>query len=976
MGNKIYNFGIELHEMNANLLLEQATWPALVELLRNDIRFVQDKNQVSGIVGCAMSAPYRNNENVIAREFFYLDVDSGASVQEVKELMKPYEYLMYATYSHNPEQGKDKFRVLLPLANAMSFEEWQMRRATFKKAFPFADPASFVCSQFMKAPVLSPVNQQHFFFEVNHGELFDAFQYEAHKAQYTKQPEIEFDQSELSEVKQAILQGYNAFNSHNIRFNMCCTMKHLGIDSDFVANVLVMSGSDHDKQYWVSTYNQAKTLYAQVRKLYKLIGYNTKASISQNALAAAQRLKAEGISAPAVESKYSQKFLLTQDQYLGDVLDDIDFGYMNLLIADCGVGKNYTTSRQPKAWVVSPLRLIVQQNANSANQQSDEVQAFIDEVQENEVSVDQHRVLCTWNKLATVYRQYLDGDDVSALKDITLFIDESHGMYLDVYKQDVINVIYDIVDARLFKRVVFMSGTSNADDYHIKFDKVIRVQKQSAPKYTYKVVTNDVYSYIAHSVLNSTADGIVVLWNNKNQIDKLQVLLEGEKNLLCVTAEPEVKNSPDVQRLRFEEVLPSQYDGVIGTYSIVEGMNIKNSVDTVDVFVAGNETIERVEQLSNRYRAAKNVNVYHVVPKSEPDLEYSILFRKDVNAEANKIASALNIVLDSLACTPEARMMNAKRQMHTLKDFNDPEKKYSLLRLHTDSENVFKFATNTVGIDWMVSNSKARYDSFNFSSYKERLSRLNHFVHLVFCDMVDIGKEARKAIEDAAEELKGERKAQAIKNVIEYIQLDTVDAAFEEMTKKREESPERNLLVEVMRVRNYIAAEDIIDMLVNDKLKAVYTDIDRVKNANKIVSYINSNMKVGDVLTPDAKIQHAQCIMDLWKNDKTLQAADVDLNKKAKYENGALTVNSATAILKRYISTGARKNIRVPNSTKTVSANEVQALNLSGYAITKQATTEDRKVQEAVQEKQTKVQQQAAMGLGMELMLNRRAAIK
>ncbi|MCS3766187.1 hypothetical protein HNP12_000226 [Aeromonas hydrophila] len=964
MDTLIYKFGVELHEMNAHLDLQEATWDDLVSMLQNDIRFVQDKNQVSGIVGCEMMDAYRKNDNVIARELFYLDVDGGATIEQVEAEMAEYEYFIYATYSHTAQ--KHKFRLIMPLQQPVLFEDWQARKPAYEAAFPYADPASFVCSQFMKAPVMSPVNQQDFFTRRNNGKLFDAYAFAAKEApKFALAPVVQIDPTAINDVVQCALQNCHALNSHNIRWKSCQAMKTLGFDENVAVSVLRMSGSNHDDSYWRKEFQKAKG-QGGVQAFYKLISYNTKAQVSAFALAAAQRLTANSVSTPKTVSPFSQEFYLTEDQYLGDVLGRCEFGYVNLLIADCGVGKNYTTSRLPKAWVVSPLRIIVQQNANSANQQGDEVEAMISNVEENTAKANQERALCTWNKLRHIYQQHTEGADLSNLSDITLFVDESHGLYLDIYKQDVINVIYDIVEAKIFQRVIFMSGTSSADDYHITFDKVIRVRKESAPKLTTKVITNDVYSQVAYSVMNSTADGIVVLWNNKNQIDKLNALINGSKNLLTVTADLEVKNSPDVLKLKEEEVLDAKYNGVIGTYSIVEGMNIKNEVDTVDVFVVGNETVERIEQVSNRYRKAKTVRVFHVVPKGEPDLDYSILVRKDVVAEANKISSNLNMLLDSMTSTPAARFTLAKGQMHILRDIKDEANKHTLLRLRNTTAGC-EFTTNTVGIDWSVSNSKARYDSYNFQSYKDRLSKLNHHVRLVFSNMVPLSKEEQEAIEAEAEASKAQRQADALQNVIDIILRDTVEDAYKEMLENNEETFERDLLVQVMRVQSYIAPADIIDMLKNNKYKEVLVDIERVKRDNKIVNYVNSNIQVGDSIDADTKCKHAEAIMAIWRTDKTIQAADIDLGKVAKYESGSITKASANSILKRYIVMTASATSRSQGAV--VRASVVVATTTSTYRIAKQTTKDERQLQQVVAVKQ------AVTPAGLELLAARRAAV-
>lgn len=983
MSNSIYNFGYTEQDDKPKLEMFALTWSEIVDLFKTEgFNYVSEKPKVPGIVGCSMLKNWRCNDNVIARELFYLDVDDGVTIAEIEELMKDYTYLIYSTYSHDPDAGIEKFRLILPLAKPMAFEDWDVRRKTFIKAYPQVDPNSFKISQFMKMPVLSPVNQKHHFVREHKGNrLFDAYDYAPY---YTKPlapaPLMSFSADDTTQYQHAAFINARAFASHDERLKACTTMKALGFDALSVENILQMSGTNKPHGYWTTTFNKTNTKYASVRWFLEKIGIKTKCS------KLAEQAKANATKQTKPASIYDQEFHLNEGQYLSDVIGQFDLGYLNLVIADCGVGKNYTTSRTPNVWVVSPLRIIVSQNTSSANSDNDEVCAVLEQVQENVSVISKKskernkingidagpvsyeftvptRALCTWNMLVTMYNFLNDHDktaeqkaqhlvEIEKLKSVTLFIDESHGLYLDyAFKGEMMSMIYEIISAKLFKQVIFMSGTSSADDYHVKFDKVIRVGKEAEPKVTTKVIAEDVFSHIAYSVLNSTADGIVVFWNDSKQIDKLNALVGTEKKLLTVTADTGVKNHPDVIALKTTECLSAGYDGIIGTNSIVEGMNIKNEVDTVDVFVVGNEPIERIEQVSNRYRKAKTVRVYNVVSKSTPDLAYSILKRNDVTATANTITNALNIVLDCTVSDNARRYTAAKNQLHAIKDVNDQASPHTLIRIAKGSDGLYKFVPNYVGIDGRVSNSKATFDSYNFESYKDRLSKLNHHVVLMFSHVAKLSKAEQEAIDEAAEENKAERQAEALKNVIDMVMRGTVEDAYKEMLERKEETLERDLLVKVMRVHSYISPMDIIDMLKQGTYNDVLVDIERVKRENKIINYINANIKIGDELDSATKAQHADAIMNIWRNDKSIQAADVDLSKKAKYENGVLEQKSATVILRQYLklSTSTPKWV----NGKTVRYSTVAGTTTSGYAITKQTSQSLRQLAACIQTKQT-----------------------
>lgn len=927
--NTIYNFGFVPSATNPKMLLQKGTWAELIELFETPLES-DDKLKATGFIGCLMSEAYRKNDNAVQREFFYLDVDEEASIEAVEADLKDYTYLLYTTFSHTPQ--KPKFRVILPLATPLSFEQWNMRKDSMQKKFSYADAASFVYCQYMITPVVSTKNKSSYVFKTNNGKLFDALEFSKKVIvksawQTTLAPESN-DELVLGLMRNLPAETLN----HNERYKLLGCMKSVGIDAATAAQLIMSTGSNHTLQYWITEYNRLNAAFYGAGRLY---------SIAQVQLYKTEQ-KPLATAPVKNERSYDQVYNLESEQYLGDVIDNIEFGYLNLLIADCGTGKNFSTSRRPTNWVVSPLRIIVQQNASSANEEDIEcVDVKLGIVEENKLNIEDGRALATWNQLTTVIQKYKAGDDLSSLKNITLWIDESHGLYMDLYKEKTLNVVYDIVKLKLFKNVVFMSGTSSADDYHVKFDKVIRVQKKNTPKYTTKVITDNLLSYTAARIEESQADGIVVLWNNVDQIKKLEQLIT--KKLLRITSndKDELRDQVDQRYLKTSEKLPNGYDGIIGTYSIVEGMNIKNVVDMVDVFVVGDECVERIEQVSNRYRKAQQVYVQHIVSPVQADLEYSILNRKDVVSKAETQKNALNIVLQS-ALTKEAQYMLAKKLQHTLYDVKFVSDCYSLVRIAND-----EFDVNYVGIDNQISNSKAKYDSLNFESYKQRLSSLNHIVSLKFAKAYKFTKEEQETIDEAVDEENAKALALSLEAAITCIQNDTVEDVLEEIKYKDSEQVLVGLLYQVVKAQHYISKTDLIHMLQTGNFKNVETDIKRITHDNQVYSFLQSNINIGDRLYNDSnKLVLAESIMDIYRKHPAIKATDIDLDKVAKYEDGVITSKSATAILKRYIQLSEQKVTKV--NKKNVRYSEVLAKSLSGYVIAKQPSKDAKILKAAI----------------------------
>ncbi|MDT3334135.1 hypothetical protein Q4Q49_02405 [Shewanella sp. SP1S1-7] len=928
--NTIYNFGFVPSATKPNMSLHKATWNELVELFETPLES-DDKLKATGFIGCLMSQAYRKNDNAVQREFFYLDVDEEVSIEAVEADLKEYTYLLYTTFSHTPQ--KPKFRVILPLTTPLSFEQWNLRKDSMQKKFSYADAASFVYCQYMITPVVSTKNKSSYVFKTNNGKLFDALEF-SEKVIVKNQFNVTLAPESNDELVLGLLRYLPAEKlNHNERYKLLGCMKAVGIDANTATQLIMATGSNHTIQYWLTEYNRLNKAFYGAGRLY---------SIAQVQLYKSEQKQLVSVSAKKERSFYDQVYNLESEQYLGDVIDSIEFGYLNLLIADCGTGKNFSTSRRPTNWVVSPLRIIVQQNVTSANEGNIEfVDVKLDIVEENKLNIDDGRALATWNQLSTVLEKHKAGDDLSSLKNITLWVDESHGLYMDLYKEKTLNVVYDIVKLKLFKNIVFMSGTSAADDYHVKFDKVIRVQKKNTPKYTTKVITNDLLSYTAAAIEESQADGIVVLWNNVDQIKKLEQLIT--KKLLRITSndKDELRDQADQRYLKTAEKLPNGYDGIIGTYSIVEGMNIKNVVDMVEVFVVGDECVERIEQVSNRYRKAQQVFVQHIVSPVQPDLEYSILSRKDVVSRAETQKNALNIVLQS-APTKEAQYMLAKKLQHTLYDVKFICDAYSLVRIASDD-----FDVNYVGIDNQISNSKARYDSLNFESYKQHLGILNHIVSLKFAKAYKFTKEEQEFIDEAVEAENAKALARSLEAAIVCIQNDTVEDVLEEIKYKASEQVLVGMLYQVLKAKHYISMTDLINMLITNNFNNVETDIKRITYENQVYSFLQTNINLGDRLYNDSnKLVLAESIMDIYRKHPALKSTDIDLDKVAKYENGVITSKSATAILKRYIQLSEQKVTKV--NKKNVRYSEVLARTLSGYVLAKQQSRDQKDLKLAV----------------------------
>jgi len=123
------------------------------------------KNDPAVVPGKSGKGYSRCNRNVLGKDLLILDIDNDASkerptltVDQALSLFAEYEFILYSSYNHrNPAKGDvDKFRMIFPLASYCAKTDWELRREAMKALWPFADPASFVLSQYFFTPVVHP----------------------------------------------------------------------------------------------------------------------------------------------------------------------------------------------------------------------------------------------------------------------------------------------------------------------------------------------------------------------------------------------------------------------------------------------------------------------------------------------------------------------------------------------------------------------------------------------------------------------------------------------------------------------------------------------------------------------------------------------------------------------------------------------------------------------------------------------------
>lgn len=191
----------------------------------------------------------RCKENITKIHCLLIDVDDGMTRSEAEELWQGFEYVMYST--HGNGNGKEKFRMVLPLEKPLTLHEAEERKDALKQITRGeVDKASFTASQAFYFPVFTPINEREQFFEVRHGKLFPAHELPAVKIKVFEPREFT-DYGHLARTPMSDIVLRCAKTGSGLRYNdairLGCLFKQYGLSQqEFLETVNQIASPDSD----------------------------------------------------------------------------------------------------------------------------------------------------------------------------------------------------------------------------------------------------------------------------------------------------------------------------------------------------------------------------------------------------------------------------------------------------------------------------------------------------------------------------------------------------------------------------------------------------------------------------------------------------------------------------------------------------------------------------------------------------------
>ncbi|UQC71798.1 hypothetical protein C0560_13785 [Lelliottia sp. AC1] len=674
-------------------VLDRSKWATFTA--SNPEQYNKAKEQFDAVVFAQMiEGAARSAKNVIAHYAVVLDIDDGITVKEVQEDLSQYEYVLYSSGGTGIRSG-ERFRVVLPLTKTLSADEWSEWSESLKQRFHYSDASFSKSLQIQYLPQLNTVHTDKFISHHNEGRLLDVMadvQYVEPIAQYINPVHpvsYEFTYAEHQDLLEAIINHNDGQLEYEDRRILGNRLAALGVNQYDMIRVLEHVGRSGATHTGAEIAAMANASYGHIAGLRKNLpaGYKLPMPVILPQYISVKPVVTE-------QTQYDYEIMLNGDQYLSDVADKFKvLNGVNLLICDCGVGKSWYWSKRTDVIMVAPLLSIVKQNTRAG-------------AEFNNI----HDGVSTYHQIEKILN---DTDNHDKYKNMTLVIDEAHGLYLDSYRDSVNQLVHKCFS--LFKSVVLMSGTIRRE-YFCKLEVVntVRVRKvQPFDKVLTRIQCEGDIVGTAIKRINERqhTNKMVILLNDKDDIKVVRSKLTGIRTLEYTA---DTKDTAEIQTFLNSSILGEQYDCLIGTNSIVEGLNVNDVLKNCEVHVIGDCTPERIEQVTNRWRKCTGtIRTYHYTP--------SVLVSGDLPEQGIEITAQDYVDVG----TDSAKAMN--RYIQLLGD--KQRKKYiNTYRNENRMENVYwndetkQFEVSFIKIDYQMANNRFECSKANFNRYAQELT--------------------------------------------------------------------------------------------------------------------------------------------------------------------------------------------------------------------------------------------------------------
>lgn len=598
------------------------------------------KGNSRAISGCAYNSPAGTTAVAGDRYMLTLDIDnwSDAAAEMVSSIIDNHQHMIYTTSSHTI--AEPKIRVLVPITTPYAINDTITTAALKQWVASFGADASCV-NHTQKA--IAPTPARSFYVNWNTtGDVFDITRIvksydRSSSAKYAAIAQVEYvNDLIVLDTDASKIDGNMFYNSiiDAIQIKESCQRMHLSSVIDHNKRIMLIAGmtalripEEVIQRVWRditdlnNDYRKDRNDASKVRNPH----YGMVAKyVSFDVLTACNIIQSPNVdNYDILESKFDKSITLKAGEYL-----DADKHYGSakrvLVSAAMGTGKNYCWQGKQDVIVLSPLRTIVKQYGSDNNPEYD-----------HNLVYDQSSKL-----LKMIANKQLDPSEK------ILVIDEVHTLALaSDYRGRSIDAVNSLMQQN-WKRVIMQSATINPDDWaaSIQYDESIHIAKEGSANIVYhhvdidataivdsfgNVTSKDNVGIVAASVAEQLVKNGQLVIMLRNDIDANKATAEGMTargigaHHICAdnTADETDTIAYDLATNNDFTMGAHGLKLLVGTNSLVEGISIKDDVDTASVIVCEHTDIAYIKQIAGRFRKAKTVHIYHVYSRQKETVD-------------------------------------------------------------------------------------------------------------------------------------------------------------------------------------------------------------------------------------------------------------------------------------------------------------------------------------------------------------------
>lgn len=295
-------------------------------------------------------------------------------------------------------------------------------------------------------------------------------------------------------------------------------------------------------------------------------------------------------------------YALPPNQYISDL--DIDF-CGKILHAGTGTGKTYAAvTLRDRVILAVPYYALCE---NIASEYKIGAYSGI-----RKISDQPDKIVTTYASLRSLTRHLGD-----AAKDYHLIVDEAHNMTLSAsrgFMLDDLNYIAHTMEQGIFSSTTFLSGTWLYNIHPlIQEMEIVRVKKER-PEKPLTYIRGESTLQVAVEVVKEKiqAGRFPFVLQNDTSMNRATLMGHLEAyNVKSFTSRS--KTDKDFLSIVKDSYILPGIDAIISTTVLKEGNNINNEID-ISVIIVGNYHSSEIEQVSQRFRKAKSIEVIIIKP--------------------------------------------------------------------------------------------------------------------------------------------------------------------------------------------------------------------------------------------------------------------------------------------------------------------------------------------------------------------------